>query len=102
MIQYSRGAGNQSRSRGVLDTRLRGYDELGQKKLPQQFRRHVRVLFRQKMPALDRRTGYVGRPFLPDIERRRRSLGTTNVAPQRQHQDREFLAGIEIGLVDVV
>jgi hypothetical protein len=28
MIQYSRDGNDQPRSRGVLDTRLRGYDEL--------------------------------------------------------------------------
>src|SRR6185369_10609998 len=41
-------------------------------------------------------------PPLPRIKRRRRRACDTDIAPQRQHRDRDLLAGIEISLVDLV
>ena len=70
-------------------------------KLPQHLRRHIRIFLRQKMPAIDRRAAHIGRPVLPGIERRRRGAGDAGVAPQRQHRDRDLLARVAIGLVDL-
>ena len=53
------------------------------------------------MPGIDRRARDIGRPVPPGIERRCRGAGDAGIAPQRQHRDRDLLACVAIGLVDL-
>src|SRR5581483_7851741 len=70
-----------------------------QEKLPQQSRRYVRIFLREEMPGIDRRARNVGRPVLPGVERRRSRARNADIAPQRQHRDRDLPARFAIGLV---
>src|ERR1700722_719334 len=54
------------------------------------------------MPGIDWAALHIGRPFLPGVERGCGGARNTGIAPQRQHRNGDLLAGVEIGLVDVV
>src|SRR5262249_52170882 len=71
-----------------------GADELQQRPCGR-----ARILLRQVMPAVDRETAHVLRPFAPGVERALRLARNAGRAPQREQRAVDRLARRAVGLV---